>query len=146
MTPADALRAMHMLTVYQPNTPKPDDPELTADTWAYELADFEFADVRDAIRKLCMDARRPGTPWLVELRDIRHEVVRIRHLRVVARQQHISPPSGLDAAAYQRWLADSSRELSARDWTPPPALEVGRHDARPAITALADVWTPEENR
>ena len=31
-------------------------------------------------------------------------------------------------------------------WSPPPALKVGRHDARPAITALTDTWTPKENR
>ena len=51
-----------------------------------------------------------------------------------------------DPAAYQAWWADTCRAASARDWTPPAALEAGRHDARPAITALADVWTPEENR
>lgn len=51
-----------------------------------------------------------------------------------------------DPAAYQAWWADTCRAASARDWTPPPALEAGRHDARPAITALADVWTPETDR
>ncbi len=28
----------------------------------------------------------------------------------------------------------------------PLALKAGRHDARPAITVLADVWTPETDR
>ena len=35
---AEALRAMQMLTIYQPNTPPPPDEQLAADTWAYELA------------------------------------------------------------------------------------------------------------
>ena len=44
---AEALRAMQMLTVYQPNTPQPPNEQLAADTWAYELREFEaFVDVK----------------------------------------------------------------------------------------------------
>ena len=146
MNRSETSRALEMLTIYQPNTPKPDNPELTVDTWAYELADFEFADVRDAIRKLCMDARRPGTPWLVELRDISTEVCAQRAKRLAERRHLIQPPSGLDPDAYRAWLIASDRAVMARDWTPPPALEAGRHDPRPAITALANAYAPEENR
>ena len=147
MNRADALRVLRKLSAYQPSMPV---DEYTGEVWAEGLADLDgpdiLADALDAVTTLCRANREPGRPWLVELRDIRHEVVRVRHLRVAARQQHISPPSGLDAAAYQRGLADSSRELSARDWTPPPAIEAGRHDPRPAITALANAYAPEENR
>ena len=50
MNAANAVRLMEMLTYYQPNTPKPDNPEVASDVWAYELKDFEFEDARDAIQ------------------------------------------------------------------------------------------------
>lgn len=143
MTPADALRAMHMLTIYQTGTPKPDDPELAADTWAFELRDFEFADVRDAIRKLCMDTRRPGTPWLVELRDVYNEVCRVRAKRLEERRSLVQPPSCLEPAEYQAWLVATDKALMAIDWTPPPAIE-GTHDATKAITAALDATKPDD--
>ena len=135
MTPADALRAMHMLTIYQTGTPKPDDPELAADTWAFELRDFEFADDRDAIRKLCMDARRRDTPWLVDLREIVTEVCAQRSKRLAERRHLVQPPSGLDAVEYRAWLVDTDRAIQRRDWTPPPAIE-GTRASEPVVASL----------
>ena len=135
MVTAEALRAMRMLTVYQPGTPTPVDAELAADTWAYELADFEFADVRDAIRKLCMDARRQGVPWLVELRDIVTEVCAQRSKRLAERRHLVQPPSGLDAVEYRAWLVDTDRAIQRRDWTPPPAIE-GTRSGESVVTSL----------
>ena len=137
MTPTEAIRAMHMLTVYQPNTPKPDDAELVADTWAYELGGFEFEDARDAIRKLCMDARRQGVPWLVELRDIVTEVCAQRSKRLAERRHLVQPPSGLGAIEYRAWLVDTDRAIQRRDWTPPPAIE-GTRSGESVVTALLD--------
>ena len=135
MTPTEAIRAMHMLTVYQPNTPKPDDAELVADTWAYELGGFEFEDARDAIRKLCMDARRQGVPWLVELRDIVTEVCAQRSKRLAERRHLVQPPSGLDAVEYRAWLVDTDRAIQRRDWTPPPVIE-GTRSGESVVTSL----------
>lgn len=39
MNRSETSRALEMLTIYQPNTPKPDNPELAVDTWAYELGE-----------------------------------------------------------------------------------------------------------
>lgn len=135
MTPTEAIRAMHMLTVYQPNTPKPDDAELVADTWAYELGGFEFEDARDAIRKLCMDARRQGVPWLVELRDIVTEVCAQRSKRLAERRHLVQPPSGLDAVEYRAWLVDTDRAIQRRGWTPPPVIE-GTRSGESVVTSL----------
>ena len=137
MTPTEAIRAMHMLTVYQPNTPKPDDAELVADTWAYELGGFEFEDARDAIRKLCMDARRQGVPWLVELRDIVTEVCAQRSKRLAERRHLVQPPSGLDAVEYRAWLVDTDRAIQRRDWTPPPVIEGTRSGESVVASLLA---------
>ena len=135
MNRSEASRALEMLTIYQPNTPKPDNPELTVDTWAYELGDFEFADARDAIRKLCMDARRQGVPWLVELRDIVTEVCAQRSKRLAERRHLVQPPSGLDAVEYRAWLVDTDRAIQRRDWTPPPAIE-GTRSGESVVTSL----------
>lgn len=132
---AEALRAMQMLTIYQPNTPSPPDEKLAADTWAYELREFEFEDVRDAIRKLCMDARRQGVPWLVELRDIVTEVCAQRSKRLAERRHLVQPPSGLDPAEYRAWLVDTDRAIQRRDWTPPAAIE-GTRASEPVVAAL----------
>ena len=137
MTPTEAIRAMHKLTVYQPNTPKPDDAELVADTWAYELGGFEFEDARDAIRKLCMDARRQGVPWLVELRDIVTEVCAQRSKRLAERRHLVQPPSGLDAVEYRAWLVDTDRAIQRRDWTPPPVIEGTRSGESVVASLLA---------
>ena len=126
MNRSETSRALEMLTIYQPNTPKPDNPELTVDTWAFELADFEFGDVRDAIRKLCMEARRRDTPWLVDLRDIRTEVCAQRSRRLTERRHLVQPPSGLGPAEYRAWLIEVDRQIMARDWAPPPAIETGK--------------------
>ena len=134
---AEALRAMQMLTIYQPNTPPPPDEQLAADTWAYELREFEFADVRDAIRKLCMDARRRDTPWLVDLREIVTEVCAQRSKRLAERRHLVQPPSGLDPAEYRAWLVDTDRAIQRRDWTPPPAIE-GTRSGESVVAALLD--------
>ena len=134
---AEALHAMQMLTVYQPNTPQPPNERLAADTWAYELRDFEFLDARDAIRKLCMDARRQGVPWLVELRDIVTEVCAQRSKRLAERRHLVQPPSGLGAIEYRAWLVDTDRAIQRRDWTPPPAIE-GTRSGESVVTALLD--------
>ena len=126
MNAANAVRLMEMLTYYQPNTPKPDNPEVASDVWAYELKDFEFEDARDAIRKLCMDARRPGTPWLVELRDVYNEVCKVRAKRLEERRPLVQPPSCLESAEYQAWLVATDKALMERDWTPPPAANTPR--------------------
>lgn len=135
MNAANAVRLMEMLTYYQPNTPKPDNPEVASDVWAYELKDFEFEDARDAIRKLCMDARRQGVPWLVELRDIVTEVCAQRSKRLAERRHLVQPPSGLDAVEYRAWLVDTDRAIQRRDWTPPPAIE-GSRASEPVVAAL----------
>ncbi len=137
MNRQDSLKVLRKLSAYQPNMTV---DEYTKEVWAEGLADLDgpdvLADALDAVTSLCRADREPGRPWLVELRDIRHEVGRVRQQRVTARQQHVSPPSGLDPAAYQRWLVDSTRALQARDWTPPAQLDDrGRH---PAIAQLAD--------
>ena len=137
MNRSETSRALEMLTIYQPNTPKPDNPELTVDTWAYELGDFEFLDIRDAIRKLCMEARRRDTPWLVDLRDIRTEVCNQRARRLTERRPLVQPPTDLDPAGYRAWLIATDRQLLARDWTPPPAIESGC-DGRTIAANLAD--------
>ena len=137
VTAAEALRLMEMLTIYQPNTPAPANADLAADTWAYELGGFEFDDVRDAIRKLCMDARRQGVPWLVELRDIVTEVCAQRSKRLAERRHLVQPPSGLDAVEYRAWLVDTDRAIQRRDWTPPPAIE-GTRSGESVVTALLD--------
>lgn len=135
VTAAEALRLMEMLTIYQPNTPAPANADLAADTWAYELGGFEFADARDAIRKLCMDARRQGVPWLVELRDIVTEVCAQRSKRLAERRHLVQPPSGLDAVEYRAWLVDTDRAIQRRDWTPPPAIE-GTRSGESVVTSL----------
>ena len=135
VTAAEALRLMEMLTIYQPNTPAPANADLAADTWAYELGGFEFDDVRDAIRKLCMDARRQGVPWLVELRDIVTEVCAQRSKRLAERRHLVQPPSGLDAVEYRAWLVDTDRAIQRRDWTPPPAIE-GTRSGESVVTSL----------
>ena len=135
MNRSETSRALEMLTIYQPNTPKPDNPELTVDTWAFELRDFEFEDARDAIRKLCMDARRQGVPWLVELRDIVTEVCAQRSKRLAERRHLVQPPSGLDAIEYRAWLVDTDRAIQRRDWTPPPAIE-GTRSGESVVTSL----------
>ena len=135
VTAAEALRAMEMLTIYQPNTPVPANADLAAATWAYELGGFEFDDVRDAIRKLCMDARRQGAPWLVELRDIVTEVCAQRSRRLAERRHLVQPPSGLDPAEYRAWLVATDRQIMARDWTPPPAIE-GTRASEPVVASL----------
>lgn len=135
MNAANAVRLMEMLTYYQPNTPKPDNPEVASDVWAYELRDFEFEDARDAIRKLCMDARRQGVPWLVELRDIVTEVCAQRSKRLAERRHLVQPPSGLDAVEYRAWLVDTDRAIQRRDWTPPPAIE-GTRSGESVVTSL----------
>ena len=137
VTAAEALRLMEMLTIYQPNTPAPANADLAADTWAYELGGFEFDDVRDAIRKLCMDARRQGVPWLVELRDIVTEVCAQRSKRLAERRHLVQPPSGLGAIEYRAWLVDTDRAIQRRDWTPPPAIE-GTRSGESVVTALLD--------
>ena len=144
MKRAEAVLVLKKLTAYQPN--QQFDPH-TVDAWASELTRLDFEDSLEAVSSLALAPRMPGQPFLIELRDIFAEVGRTRARRLAERRHLLpDPPSGLDAAAYQRWLADTCRAASARDWTPPPALEVGRHDARPAITALTDTWTPKENR
>ena len=135
VTAAEALRLMEMLTIYQPNTPAPANADLAADTWAYELGGYEFDDVRDAIRKLCMDARRQGVPWLVELRDIVTEVCAQRSKRLAERRHLVQPPSGLDAVEYRAWLVDTDRAIQRRDWTPPPAIE-GTRSGESVVTSL----------
>ena len=137
VTAAEALRLMEMLTIYQPNTPAPANADLAADTWAYELGGFEFEDARDAIRKLCMDARRQGVPWLVELRDIVTEVCAQRSKRLAERRHLVQPPSGLGAIEYRAWLVDTDRAIQRRDWTPPPAIE-GTRSGESVVTALLD--------
>ena len=137
VTAAEALRLMEMLTIYQPNTPAPANADLAADTWAYELGGFEFEDARDAIRTLCMDARRQGVPWLVELRDIVTEVCAQRSKRLAERRHLVQPPSGLDAVEYRAWLVDTDRAIQRRDWTPPPAIE-GTRSGESVVTALLD--------
>ena len=137
VTAAEALRLMEMLTIYQPNTPAPANADLAADTWAYELGGFEFDDVRDAIRKLCMDARRQGVPWLVELRDIVTEVCAQRSKRLAERRHLVQPPSGLDPAEYRAWLVDTDRAIQRRDWTPPAAIEGTRSGESVVASLLA---------
>ena len=136
VTAAEALRLMEMLTIYQPNTPAPANADLAADTWAFELGGFEFDDVRDAIRKLCMDARRQGVPWLVELRDIVTEVCAQRSKRLAERRHLVQPPSGLDPSEYRAWLVATDRQIMARDWTPPPAIERGPHSGDSIVADL----------
>ena len=139
MKRAEAVLVLKKLTAYQPN--QQFDPH-TVDAWASELTRLDFEDSLEAVSSLALAPRMPGQPFLIELRDIVAEVGRTRARRLAERRHLLpDPPSGLDAAAYQRWLADTCRAASARDWTPPPALEVGRHDARPAIEALANAYT-----
>ena len=67
MNRSETSRALEMLTIYQPNTPKPDNPELTVDTWAFELGDFERsaatlhpplpAETADLLRRATGDAQ-----------------------------------------------------------------------------------------
>ena len=75
MNRADALRVLRKLSAYQPSMPV---DEYTGEVWAEGLADLDgpdvLADALDAVTTLCRANREPGRPWLVELRDIRHEV------------------------------------------------------------------------
>ena len=146
MTPTEALTVLRKLTAYQPGT-RIDD--LTAQAWAEALHPYDQLDALGAVTQLASDPRPDGAPFAIELRDIIGACRAAQRRRLTERRHQLpDPPAEVadDPAAYQAWWADTCRAASARDWTPPAALEAGRHDARPAITALADVWTPEENR
>ena len=45
----------------------------------------------------------------------------------------MQPPTDLDPAGYRAWLIATDRQLLARDWTPPPAIE-----GRPVDIAALD--------
>ena len=146
MTPTEALTVLRKLTAYQPGT-RIDD--LTAQAWAEALHPYDPLDALDAVTQLASDPRPDGAPFAIELRDIVGACRTAQRRRLAERRHQLpDPPAEVadDPAAYQAWWAGVCRAAQARDWTPPPALKAGRHDARPAITALTDTWTPKENR
>lgn len=138
MNRQEAAGVLRKVAAFQP-TQRLD--ALTAEAWAEALHDVDYQDALDAVTTVAT-APRPefGTgPVFIEVRDIITEVARVRRQRVQDRRHLIEPPreAADDPAAYQRWLAESSRAMESRDWTPPPAIERG--SARPMAELAARI-------
>ena len=139
MNRQQAAGVLRKVAAFQPNQRL---DQLTADAWAEALANIDYHDALDAVTTVAT-APPPefgAAPIFIQVRDIIAEVARVRRQRVADRKHLVEPPreTADDPAAYQRWLAASSRAMEDRDWTPPKQVEQPTRPTQALVQRLAD--------
>lgn len=139
MDAQQAAGVLRKVAAYQPNQ-RIDDESHRA--WAEALADYDFRDALDAVATLAVAPRQPGQPFWMEPRDVVAEIRRIQAKRFDERRHLMPDPppeTNDDVAAYLAWKRQTVAAMTARHWSPPPALSPG--ESRPVaalVEAIAD--------
>lgn len=107
--------------------------EHTPDMWGLVLSDIRFEDAKTAVVNLAKRA-----PFIAPA-EIVAEVKRIREKRL-AETPEPSPPDGLSAVEYVKWLRAERAAIADGNPPPPmPAIEAPRRDMRPLRDTFKEV-------
>lgn len=132
MTPAEAQILLSMAATV--DNRKPD--EDAAKAWAAMLDGVRFEDCRVAV----VEHYKGSSEWLMPSK-IRADVKRIREKRL-AETPEPSPPDGLSATEYVKWLRQERAAIADGNPPPPmPALDARPRDMRPLRDTFKEVGT-----
>lgn len=121
MNPAEAASLLTIAAAF--DNRKPDADQARA--WALALDGLRWEDCRDVI----VAHYRRSREWLMPV-EVVGGVRRLREKRIME-YGPIEPPADLDpddTGAYARFITDTKRRIGDGTLTPPPAIDLGRHD------------------
>ena len=107
---------------------------FSAEAWALTLGNVDYEDAKQAVAELASLDLEPGKARYIEPGHIVAQVRRIRAKRL-DEYGPIDPPSGIEPAAYLRWLRETTRAIA--DGTAParPVLPAGNPARSTALVA-----------